>query len=179
MSEMVQPPTPTGEPVAARAGSFGKYLLVFSIALVIVILDQLTKIWVDTDMRLYESIPVIEGFFNLTYVRNTGAAFSMFADMSEVYRVPFFVGVAIVAAVAILYFVHTTPASQKLVLVACGCVLGGAVGNLIDRVAYGSVIDFLDAYYGDWHWPAFNVADTFISIGVGLLLLSSVFARDE
>lgn len=166
-------------PVAEATGEFGKYVLVVSIALVIVVFDQLTKIWVDTDMRLYESIPVLDGFFNLTYVRNTGAAFSMFADMSEAYRVPFFSGVAVFAAIAILYFVHTTPASQKIVLVACGFVLGGAVGNLIDRVAYGSVIDFLDVYYGDWHWPAFNVADSFISIGVGLLLLSSVFTRDE
>lgn len=166
-------------PVEEAAGEFGKYVLVLSIALVIVVLDQMTKIWVDADMRLYESIPVFDGFFNLTYVRNTGAAFSMFADMSETYRVPFFSAVAVIAGIAILYFVHTTPASQKVVLVACGFVLGGALGNLIDRVAYGSVIDFLDVYYGDWHWPAFNVADSFISIGVGLLLLSSVFARDE
>lgn len=167
------------EPVVESAGAFGKYVLVLSLALVIVVLDQITKVWIDTDMKLYESIPVLDGFFNLTYVRNTGAAFSMFADMSETYRVPFFVGVATVAAVAILYFVHTTPASQKLVLVACGFVLGGAIGNLIDRVAYGSVIDFLDVYWGDWHWPAFNVADSFISIGVGLLLLSSIFTGDE
>ena len=158
---------------------FGKYVLVFSIALVILILDQVTKIWIDSDMKLYESIPVIDGFFNLTYVRNTGAAFSMLNDLSETYRVPFFASVAVVAAIAIVYFVHTTPASQKVVLVACGCVLGGALGNLTDRLAYGSVIDFLDVYYGAWHWPAFNVADTFISIGVGLLLLSSFFGSQD
>lgn len=170
---------PADASVAQSAGAFGKYVLVFSVALVIVIADQLTKIWVDTDMRLYQSIPIIDGFFSLTYVRNTGAAFSMFADMSETYRIPFFSVVAVVAVSAILYFVHSTPRSQKLVLVACGFVLGGALGNLIDRVVYGSVIDFLDVYWGDWHWPAFNVADSFISIGVGLLLLSSVFATDQ
>ncbi len=170
---------PAAASVAQSAGAFGKYVLVFCVALVIVIADQLTKIWVDTDMRLYQSIPVIDGFFSLTYVRNTGAAFSMFADMSEAYRIPFFSVVAVVAVSAILYFVHSTPSSQKLVLVACGFVLGGALGNLIDRVVYGSVIDFLDVYWGEWHWPAFNVADSFISIGVGLLLLSSVFATDQ
>ncbi len=164
--------------VADSTGAFGKYVLVLSIALVIVLLDQVTKIWIDTDMRLYESIPVFDGWFSLTYVRNTGAAFSMFADLPEAYRVPFFFGVAVLATAAILYFVYSTPPSQKVVLIACGFVLGGAVGNLIDRVAYGSVIDFLDVYYGDWHWPAFNVADSFISIGVGLLLFSSVFTRD-
>lgn len=169
----------TEDAAVNEESSFGKYVLVFSIALVILILDQVTKIWIDSDMKLYESIPVIDGFFNLTYVRNTGAAFSMLNDLSEAYRVPFFASVAVVASIAIVYFVHTTPASQKVVLVACGCVLGGALGNLTDRLAYGSVIDFLDVYYGAWHWPAFNVADTFISIGVGLLLLSSFFGSQD
>ncbi len=169
---------PAEAPAVEVTGESGKYVLVLSIALVIVVFDQITKIWIDTDMKLYESIPVFDGWFSLTYVRNTGAAFSMFADMSETYRVPFFSGVAVVAVAAILYFVRSTPASQKIVLIACGFVLGGAVGNLIDRVTYGSVIDFLDVYYGDWHWPAFNVADSFISIGVVLLLISSVFTRD-
>lgn len=167
-----------GATTADSSSEPGKYVLVGSVALVIVVLDQLTKLWIDADMKLYQTIPVLDGFFSITYVRNTGAAFSMFADMSESYRVPFFVGVALLAVVALLYFVHSTPSSQKVVLLACGFVLGGAVGNLIDRVAYGSVIDFLDVYYGDWHWPAFNVADSFISIGVGLLLLHSLFVRD-
>lgn len=161
----------------AQGSGFGKYVLVIIIALIIVVLDQITKIWVDSSMTLYESIPLIDGF-SLTYVRNTGAAFSMFADMSESYRVPFFLTVAAIAIVGIFYFVHSTPASQSLVLVACGFVLGGAIGNVIDRVAYGSVIDFLDVYYGTWHWPAFNVADSFISTGVVLLLGHAVFVRD-
>ncbi|MDG2305928.1 MAG: signal peptidase II [Candidatus Binatia bacterium] len=168
----------SAETPVAEASGVGKYILVASIALVIVVFDQITKIWIDADMKLYQSIPILDGVFNLTYVRNTGAAFSMFADMSETYRVPFFASVAVVAVLAILYFVYSTPPSQKVVLIACGFVLGGALGNLIDRVTYGSVIDFLDVYYGDWHWPAFNVADSFISTGVVLLLLSSVFTKD-
>lgn len=161
----------------AQRSEFGKYVLVSAIALVIVVFDQATKIWIDSTMRLYESIPIIDGF-NLTYVRNTGAAFSMLADMSETYRVPFFLVVAAIAIIGIFFFVRSTPTAQTVVLVACGFVLGGAVGNVIDRVAYGSVIDFLDVYYGSWHWPAFNVADSFISIGVILLLGHTIFVRD-
>jgi signal peptidase II len=157
----------------------GKYLWVASVALAIVLLDQVTKLWIAASMRLHQSIPIIEGFFDLTYVRNTGAAFSMFAGHSATFRVPFFVIVSTVAVVVILSFVRSTPANQKAALLGCAFVLGGAVGNLIDRIAYGEVIDFLDVYYRGWHWPAFNVADTFISTGVILLLIRGVFTRDD
>lgn len=156
----------------------GKYLLVAGVALVIVVLDQITKLWVASAMQLHQSIEIFS-WFNLTYVRNPGAAFSLFADHSSAFRVPFFFGVAILAGGAIAFFVHQTPPSHKLVLMACGLVLGGAVGNLIDRVAYGEVIDFADAHWGDLHWPAFNVADAGISVGVVLLLLRGVFVKDE
>jgi signal peptidase II len=164
---------------AARTGSGGKYALVGILALAIIVADQLTKIWIVADMRLYQSIPVVDGFLSLTYVRNTGAAFSMFSDLPEGIRVPFFLGVVMIAAGAIGYFVRVTPPQDKLTLVACAFVLGGALGNAIDRIVYGSVIDFLDVYVGDWHWPAFNVADSFISVGVVLLLLAGGFSRDE
>ena len=156
----------------------GKYLRVGGVALVVVILDQLTKLWVASAMQLHESIAVFS-WFNLTYVRNPGAAFSLFADHSSAFRVPFFILVSLVAGTAIAFFVRQTPASQRSVLVACGLVLGGALGNLIDRVAYGEVIDFADAHWQGMHWPAFNVADACISVGVGLLLLRGVFVRDE
>jgi signal peptidase II len=161
------------------AGERGKYLWVTSVALAIVLLDQVTKLWIAASMRLHQSIPVIDGFFDLTYVRNTGAAFSMFAGHSATYRVPFFVIVSTIAVIVILSFVRSTPASHKAALLGCAFVLGGALGNLIDRVAYGEVIDFLDVHYAGWHWPAFNVADTFISTGVILLLIRGVFTRDE
>lgn len=156
----------------------GKYLLVAGVAIVVIVLDQITKLWVAGAMQLHESIPVFS-WFNLTYVRNPGAAFSLFADHSSVFRVPFFIGVSLVAAVAIGFFVHQTPATQRSVLIGCGLVLGGAIGNLIDRVAYGEVIDFADAHWRGMHWPAFNVADAGISVGVGLLLLRGVFVRDD
>ena len=165
-------------PGAAGPHLLGKWSLVGIIALVIVVADQVTKLWVDADMRLYQSIPVIDGFFSLTYVRNTGAAFSILADLPEQIRVPFFVAVALIGVAAVCWFVRLTPRSETLTLVACAFVLGGAVGNAIDRVLYGSVIDFLDVYVGDRHWPAFNVADSFITVGVILLLVSGFFAPD-
>jgi signal peptidase II len=159
------------------AEGLGKYLLVGCIAGVIVLLDQWTKLWVDADMHLYQSIPVIDGFFSLTYVRNSGAAFSMFADFPASFRKPFFIIVTIVAVVGIGWFVRTTPREDKLTLIASSFILGGALGNAIDRLAYGSVIDFLDVFVGDWHWPAFNVADAFITTGVVLLLTAGFFVR--
>jgi signal peptidase II len=170
--------SPDATVAADSVDGAGKYLLVIGLGLAIVALDQWSKLWVDATMRLYESIPIVDGFFNLTYVRNKGAAFSLFADMPAEFRLPFLVGAAVLGVIAIFYFVYQTPRSDKVVLFACGFILGGAVGNLVDRVAYGSVIDFLDVYRGDWHWPAFNVADSFITTGVVLLLLQSFFARD-
>jgi signal peptidase II len=160
------------------AGESGKYLLVGIVAAVVIALDQLTKVWIASSMHLHQSIPVFS-WFNLTYVRNPGAAFSLFADHSSAFRVPFFALVFVLAGGAIAFFVRQTPASQKSVLIACGLVLGGALGNLIDRIAYGEVIDFADAHLNGMHWPAFNVADSCISIGVCLLLLRGVFVRDE
>lgn len=154
--------------------SRSKFPLIGVIALAIIVADQLTKLWVDADMRLYQSIPIIDGFLSLTYVRNTGAAFSLFADLPENIRLPFFIGVLVVAVIGIAWFIRQTPSDDKLTLVACALVLGGALGNGIDRIAYGSVIDFVDVYVGDWHWPAFNVADSSITIGVILLLASGI-----
>jgi signal peptidase II len=156
----------------------GKYVLVASVAVAAVAADQATKAWIASSMHLHQSIELLS-WFSLTYVRNTGAAFSMFADNSSAFRIPFFVVTAVVAAVALGYFVRHTPARQRTALVACGLVLGGAIGNLIDRVAYGEVIDFADAHWNGMHWPAFNVADACISVGVGLLLLRGVFVRDD
>ena len=163
------------ERAASSSGERGKFLWVSIVALAIVLLDQVTKLWVAASMRLHESIPVIPDFFSLTYVRNTGAAFSMFAGHDASYRVPFFIVVSLIAAGVIVSLIRSTPSSQKLALLGCALVLGGAVGNLIDRIAYGEVIDFLDVYWGDWHWPAFNVADSAITSGVVLLLFRGVF----
>jgi signal peptidase II len=145
-----------------------KWLWVSVLAL---ILDQISKIAVDGSMHLYESISIMP-FFNLTYVHNTGAAFSFLAHAGGWQRW-LFAGLALVISVAIGIWITRLKQQEVLLAVALSLVLGGAVGNLIDRVLYGYVIDFLDVYYQDWHWPAFNIADSAICVGVFLMLLES------
>jgi signal peptidase II len=156
----------------------GKYGLVAAIVVVIIVLDQITKLWVASAMELHESIQVFP-WLNLTYVRNTGAAFSMFSGQPAAFRVPFFTIVSLLAGGAIMLFIRQTPASQRAVLIASALVLGGAIGNLIDRLVYGEVIDFVDVHWRGMHWPAFNVADSCITVGVILLLLRTLFTSEE
>lgn len=136
----------------------------------IVVLDQSTKIIVQRTMALYQSIPIIDGLFNLTYVRNTGAAFGIFAGSAEIFRRPFLILVSILASGFIISLLRRLEDRQKGLLSALAFVLGGAIGNLIDRIFYGEVIDFLDVYWRDYHWPAFNIADSFITVGVAIAL---------
>jgi len=139
-------------------------------ALVIVI-DQITKRIVDTTMQLYQSIELIP-YFQLTYMRNQGAAFSFLSGAGGWQRW-FFIGLAVIASVFICFWLKKLNRSQRWEAIAWSLVLGGALGNLIDRILYGYVIDFLDVYIGDWHWPAFNVADSAITVGVVMLVLDS------
>ena len=145
-----------------------KWLWVSALTLV---LDQASKLAVDGSMQLFESIPLVP-YFNLTYVHNTGAAFSFLAQAGGWQRW-LFAGLAVVMSSIIAVWLHRLQKHETLMAVALALVLGGAIGNLIDRVAYGYVIDFLDVYYQDWHWPAFNIADSAICVGVGLMLLES------
>ena len=148
-----------------------KYLFLGSLTGSVVILDQVTKYLIHHKFRLGESIPMIQNFFHLTYVRNTGAAFGLLADANPAFRVPFFVIVPIVALAAIAYIFKKIPADDIKLSCALSLVVGGAVGNLIDRVYFGFVIDFLDFFIGVNHFPAFNIADSAICVGVGLLML--------
>lgn len=135
------------------------------------LLDQASKLAVDGSMQLFESIPLMP-YFNLTYVHNTGAAFSFLAQAGGWQRW-LFAGLAVVMSSIIAVWLLRLQKHETLMAAALSLVLGGAIGNLIDRVAYGYVIDFLDVYYQDWHWPAFNIADSAICVGVGLMLLES------
>jgi signal peptidase II len=141
------------------------------LSLLAVILDQGSKLVIDSSMRLYQSIPVMP-FFNLTYVHNTGAAFSFLSEAGGWQRW-FFAGLAILISAVIAVWLTRLKPNERLLAVALSLVLGGAIGNLIDRLAYGYVIDFLDVYYGAWHWPAFNIADSAITLGVILMLAES------
>jgi signal peptidase II len=152
--------------------------IVFLVA-VIVAFDQLTKFIVDRSMPLHHSIPIIEGFFSLTYVRNTGAAFGIFAGSAELFRRPFLILVSVVAIGFIVVMLKRLRDSEKWLVTALAFVLGGAIGNLIDRVLYGEVIDFLDCFWGSYHWPAFNVADSFITVGVTITLFILIKAKDR
>lgn len=141
------------------------------VSLIVVALDQATKLHVDYHFDLYESIPVIPGLFSLTYIRNQGAAFGILAESSI--RVPFFISVSLLAMLAILWFLKTRHNSQRLGNLGLSLVFAGALGNLIDRIRLGEVIDFIDVYWRQHHWPAFNVADSAITVGVVLLLLET------
>ena len=156
-----------------------KWKLVLSWLVPIIVLDQLTKIIVDRTMPLHHSIPIIDGFFSLTYVRNTGAAFGIFAGSHEVFRLPFLIGVSILAIGFILVMLKRLRDDATGLVTALTFILGGAIGNLLDRVLHGEVIDFLDVYYSNYHWPAFNLADSFITVGVTITLFYLVGAKGD
>ena len=139
------------------------------ISVVGLVVDQATKIYVDRVMHLYQSIPVIDGLFNIFYIRNKGAAFSFLSSAS--WRIPFFIAVSLVASLVIIIGIKKLRDDQRLAMISMSMIFSGAVGNLIDRVRLGEVIDFLDVYWKTHHWPAFNVADSLICVGVGLLAL--------
>ncbi|MFN4898511.1 MAG: signal peptidase II [Burkholderiales bacterium] len=141
------------------------------VALVIFLLDQLAKIAIVGAFQLGESLP-ITSFFNLVRVHNAGAAFSFLADAGGWQRW-FFTGLGTVAALVMVYLLRMH-AGQTLFCLALSLLLGGAVGNVVDRVLYSHVIDFLDFYYGTWHFPAFNVADSAITMGACLLILDEL-----
>lgn len=148
------------------------------LSLLAVVLDQASKLVVDNTMQLYESIPLVP-YFNLTYVHNTGAAFSFLSDAGGWQRW-LFAALAIIISGVLAVWLARLQKHEALLAVALSLVLGGAIGNLIDRVAYGYVIDFLDVYYQDWHWPAFNIADSAITLGVILMLAESLgFGRNK
>lgn len=144
-------------------------LTFLGIVIGIVALDQATKIWIDTAMALHASFPVIDGFFNITYIRNPGAAFGFLAGAPPLFRSLFFLAVTIAAIGLILYYLYKNPSRGPFLTISLALILAGALGNMIDRVRLGEVIDFLDFYIGTAHWPAFNVADSAICVGAAVL----------
>lgn len=145
----------------------------------VVILDQLTKFWILRTFELYESQEIIPGFFNLVYVTNTGAAFSMLAGVDSPWRHYFFLGVGVLACAGLTFAYYRFRASHRFYPAALGLIAGGALGNLIDRLRYGAVVDFLDFHLGDLHWPAFNVADSAICVGAVLFLIVNIVEEKQ
>jgi signal peptidase II len=146
--------------------------LYLALAFFVVLLDQATKVLVRAWIPMHERIVVIPGFFDLTRVENTGAAFGLFAGATSPYRPILLNGVAFVVFVFVLVYAFKSPVHWKRLQLALAGILGGAVGNLIDRIGAGSVTDFLRLHAADkWEWPSFNVADSAITVGVVLLAL--------
>lgn len=155
-----------------------KYLWVGSIVCIVLVLDQFTKYMVEKHISMHQVIPVIPGFFNLTRVRNKGAAFSLFSTAPDIFRSMFFITVTVVAVTVIAYLILKT--HERLLVVAFSFIAGGAIGNnLIDRVRYGEVVDFIQWYYKSYYWPSFNIADSAISIGVVLLAIDMLFSKPQ
>jgi len=140
----------------------------------IVCVDQVTKALVQQSMALHETRPLVEGFLSLTHVRNRGAAFGLLSDADLPFQAALFSIVSVAALVAIAIYAFRLPPKSTLPRAGLALILAGAMGNLIDRALLGYVIDFVDVYWRSHHWPAFNLADSAISVGVALLLLDSL-----
>jgi signal peptidase II len=144
---------------------------------VIVLWDQLTKLYVDAAMWPHQSIIVIENYFDITYVRNPGGAFGLFAQGNRGIVRPLLLGLSAVAVMIIFLIYRSTPPDRVLVRLAFSLIMGGALGNLIDRLRFDEVIDFLDVHWSHYHWPAFNIADAAITVGVALLCWDLLFGK--
>lgn len=143
-------------------------------------LDQLTKILVDRNLSYSDRIEVIPGFFSLTHVRNPGAAFGLFSDADPAIRLTLFISISLVAIGIIVSFFRQLAPGDRLSALALGFILGGAVGNLIDRIFRQEVVDFLHfVLWGGYVWPDFNLADSFIVVGVGILILELLASEGE
>lgn len=142
------------------------------LSVVVIALDQITKALASGHLLMHEPVPVIP-FLNLNLMHNTGAAFS-FLSQAGGWQRWFFVIIAIGVSVALTWWLRQLQRNQHWLAAALALVLGGALGNVWDRITLGYVVDFVDFYYGDWHWPAFNVADSAITVGAIMLLLDAV-----
>ena len=156
----------------------GTRLLYLGLSLLLFGLDRLSKSMVVARLPLYESVPIIENFFHLTHVANTGALFGLMAGMASPLRGLIFITIPVLAIFLILAFQIRTRENDFLIQTGLSLILGGAMGNLYDRIAFGHVVDFLDFSLAGHHWPAFNLADSSICLGVFTLILD-LFRRER
>jgi signal peptidase II len=170
--------TPAPEIIAPPAGVVTRRVMA-TIGVVILVLDQLTKLLVRTQIALNDSIEIVPGFLNLVHVRNTGAAFGFLNSVDLGYKQFLMTGIALVALCAIGLYASRVGSREPLARAGMALILGGAVGNLIDRASVGYVVDFVDAYWGNYHFWAFNVADSAITVGAFLLILDMFVATNN
>lgn len=154
-----------------------KYIRLVCIAGLIILADQLTKLLILNNLALHHSITIIPGFFDITHVHNPGGAFGFLADQSSTVRATLFLFVSSLAICFIFYFYKNTPGTHPFLAAGLAMILGGAVGNLIDRIRLGEVVDFLYFYVNDMHWPAFNIADSAISVGMTIFVFHIIFKK--
>lgn len=147
------------------------------LSMIVIILDQLTKYLAVNHLTLHQPVPLMP-FFNLTLAHNTGAAFNFLGSAGGWQRW-FFIGFAMLVSISCSIWLYRLPAKHCLNAAAISLIIGGALGNIWDRLNYGYVIDFIDFYVNDWHWPIFNVADSAICIGVGLLAYLSFTTQEQ
>ncbi|MBI2682929.1 MAG: signal peptidase II [Acidobacteriales bacterium] len=157
-----------------RPGRFGAHVLG---SLLVLAADQLSKNLIERRIPLHETVPVIPDFFSLSHVLNRGAAFSLFAHMDPEYVRGGLIVFSFLVAMAVTVALWRLSAGFSRVSIALSLILGGASGNLLDRIVRGSVVDFLAFQFGSYHWPDFNVADSAIVIGAGLLMLDVVLGE--
>ena len=149
-------------------------------SLIVAVLDQATKLWIASTMSFADRVPVIDGFFYITNVRNRGAAFSLFSEAPAPVRLTLFIGITLVAIALIVSFYRRLAPGDRLSALSLGMILGGAVGNLIDRMLRGEVVDFLHfRLWGGYEWPDFNLADSAIVVGVAFLVVELLATEGE
>lgn len=158
-----------------------KYLILAAIAGFVVTMDQVTKLYIHTQFNLGESYTVIHHFFDLTYIRNEGAAFGIFRESHQAFRSLFFLSIPPIAMVLIIFMLRGLPEGDRAQTLSLSGIFGGALGNYIDRLRFGYVVDFLDFHWAEsYRFPAFNVADSSIVVGVSVLfIIMSLEARKE
>jgi len=154
-----------------------KYTYLLMVAGLVVVMDQITKALILGYLPLYNSITVVPGFFNIIHIHNPGGAFGFLADQGSGVRKTVFLFVSFLAVCLIFWFYKKTPMTHRILATGFAMIFGGAIGNLIDRVRFGKVVDFLDFYIGNLHWPAFNIADSAITVGIGIFILHIVFKK--
>ncbi len=167
----------TSEPCTLPGEDKSGLVKLVMIAGLVVILDQASKLIVYHGLALYNEIVIIPGFFSIVHYQNPGGAFGILAGTGNGFRQVFFLIVSILALGLIYYFYRSTPRSHRFLSAGFAMIFGGAIGNLLDRFRLGQVVDFLDVYVNGWHWPAFNVADSAITIGICIFVLHLLFGK--
>ena len=154
-----------------------KYVKLAWVAALVILVDQVSKALILNNLPMHQSVNVIEGLFDITHIRNPGGAFGLMANMSAATRMFVFLFLSSLAVGLLFYLYIKTPKTHSFLATGFAMIFGGAIGNLIDRIRFGNVVDFLDFYIGKYHWPAFNIADSAITIGIFIFVFHLLFKK--